>query len=65
MIGAYIAFRKLALLSEGAEPTKSEKMMSSHPDSDARAAEVKKRAEKDGVWKDPGTVSLPNKKLTS
>ena len=65
VVGANSAFKKLALLSAGGEPTKSEKMMSSHPDSEARAAEVKKRAEKDGVWKDPGTISLPKTKLKS
>ena len=65
VVGAYSAFRKLALLSGGAEPTISKKMMSSHPDSEARAAEVKKRAEKDDTWKDPGTISLPKKRLTS
>ena len=64
VVGAYTAFKKLALLSSGAEQTKSEKMMSSHPDSEARAAEVKKQAEKDGVWKDPGEVILPKTKLT-
>lgn len=65
VVGAYSAFKKIALLSAGAETTKSEKMMSSHPDSEARAAEVKKRAEKDGVWKDPGTIILPKNRLTS
>jgi metalloprotease len=64
VIGAYTAFKKLALLSGGADnQTKSQKMMSSHPDSEARAAEVKKRAEKDGVWKDPGEVKLPTVRL--
>lgn len=62
---AYTAFKKLSLLSEGSTQTKSEKMMSSHPDSEARANEVKRRAEKDGVWKDPGVVALPTSKLTS
>ncbi len=64
VIGAYTAFKKLALLSGGADnQTKSQKMMSSHPDSEARAAEVKTRAEKDGVWKDPGEVKLPTVRL--
>jgi metalloprotease len=64
VIGAYTAFKKLALLSGGADnQTKSQKMMSSHPDSEARAAEVKKKAEKDGVWKDPGEVKLPTVRL--
>ena len=65
VIGAYSVFKKLALLSAGAETTKSENMMSSHPNSEARAAEGKTRAEKDGVWKDPGIISLPNTRLTS
>ena len=65
VVAAYTAFKKLALLSAGAEQTKSEKMMSSHPDSEARAGEVKKHAEKDGLWKDPGEVVLPKSKLKS
>jgi metalloprotease len=63
VVGAYTAFKKLALLSSGHTQTKSEKMMSSHPDSEARAAEVKAHAEKDNLWKDPGTVALPNSPL--
>jgi metalloprotease len=59
VVGAYSAFKKLALLSGGSNQTKSQKMMNSHPDSEARAADVKKKAEKDGVWKDPGEVKLP------
>lgn len=65
VVAAYSAFKKLSLLSAGTELTKSEKMMSSHPDSEARAAEVKKRAEKDGAWKDPGTITLPKTRLTA
>jgi len=34
-------------------------MMSSHPDSEKRAEAAKKRAIKDGLWKDPGEVKLP------
>ncbi|MPS66591.1 MAG: peptidase [Chryseobacterium sp.] len=65
VVGAYTAFKKLALLSEGGEAqTGFEKMFNSHPDSNKRAEAVKKRAEKDGLWKDPGTVSLPKTKLT-
>ncbi len=64
VVGAYRAFKKLALLSEGSSMTKSQKMMSSHPDSEARAAEVKAHAEKDGLWKDPGEVTLPKERLT-
>lgn len=65
VVAAYSAFKKLSLLSAGNEQTRSEKIMSSHPDSEARAAEVKKRAEKDGGWKDPGTITLPKTKLTA
>jgi metalloprotease len=65
VIGAYTAFKKLALLSAGGDKqTKSEKMMSSHPDSEERAKEVKAKAEKDGLWKDPGEVKLPTERLT-
>jgi metalloprotease len=64
VVGAYSAFKKLALLSSGDKQTKSEKMMSSHPDSDARAIEVKEKAEKDGLWQDPGEVTLPKIRLT-
>ncbi len=64
VVGAYRAFKKLALLSGGDTQTKSEKMMSSHPDSEARAKEVKEKAEKDGLWKDPGEVKLPTVRLT-
>ena len=65
VVGAYTAFKKLALLSAGGDKqTKSEKMMSSHPDSEARAAEVKEKAQSDGLWKDPGEVVLPKVRLT-
>lgn len=63
VVGAYTAFKKLALLSNSKSKA-FEKMMSSHPDSDKRAETAKKKAEKDGLWKDPGTVSLPTTKLT-
>ncbi len=43
------AFRKLAALSGGAKQSNTQKMMSSHPDSEARAAAVEKWAEKDGL----------------
>ncbi len=45
------AFRKLAALSGGAQQSKTEQMMSSHPDSESRAAAVEKWAEKDGLNK--------------
>jgi putative metalloprotease len=63
VVGAYTAFKKLALLSEGSTQTNFEKMFNSHPDSNKRAESIKKRAEKDGLWKDPGTVTLPKTKL--
>lgn len=35
-----------------------------HPtDSGKRAEEIKKKAIKDGLWKDPGKVELPKQKL--
>ncbi len=53
VMGAYNAFMTLAKLSEeGDKATKFQKMMSSHPDSKARAEEVKKKAVKDGLWKE-------------
>lgn len=65
VVGAYTAFKKLALLSEGGTAQSGfQKMFNSHPDSNKRAEAVKKRAEKDGLWKDPGTVTLPTTKLT-
>ncbi len=63
VVGAYTAFKKLALLSNQ-KSTSYQKMMSSHPDSEKRASAVKKQAEKDGLWKDPGEVTLPTTKLT-
>ena len=64
VVAAYTAFKKFSLLSSGSKASTFQKMMSSHPDSDKRAEAVKKRAEKDGVWKDPGEVKLPTAKLT-
>ncbi|WP_292009009.1 M48 family metallopeptidase [Chryseobacterium sp.] len=65
VVAAYTAFRKLALLSESGEKQSGfQKMFNSHPDSAKRAEAIKKKAEKDGLWKDPGTVSLPKTKLT-
>lgn len=63
VVGAYTAFKKLALLGGGATASSYQKMMSSHPDSEKRAKTIMKRAEKDGVWKDPGEVTLPTTKL--
>lgn len=64
VVGAYTAFKKLSLLSSGSTMSSYQKMMSSHPDSDKRAEAVKKRAQKDGQWSDPGTVELPTERLT-
>lgn len=65
VVGAYTAFKKLGLLSEGAAAQSGfQKMFNSHPESNKRAEAIKKKAEKDGLWKDPGTVSLPTTKLT-
>ena len=64
VVGAYTAFKKLALLGGSAKATSFQKMMSSHPDSEKRAQIIMKKAEKDGVWKDPGVVTLPTAKLT-
>jgi metalloprotease len=54
VMGAYNAFMTLASLSDGssAQASKFQKMMNSHPDSKQRAEEVKKRAQKDGLWKE-------------
>jgi len=64
VVGAYTAFKILALLSGNSGVSGFEKMLSSHPDSDKRAEAVKARAEKDGLWQDPGTVTLPTAELT-
>ena len=45
------AFRILAKMSEGAEASFIDQMMSSHPDSKKRADHAKARAEKDGLYK--------------
>ncbi len=60
VVGAYTAFKKLGLLSASSKKQKTiEKMMNSHPDSNQRAEKVMEKSKKDGLWKDPGTVSLP------
>lgn len=59
VVAVYTAFKKMALLSGGETQSKFQKMMSSHPDSEKRAEAAKKRAIKDGLWKDPGEVTLP------
>lgn len=45
------AFRILAKMSEGTEASFIDQMMSSHPESQKRADDAKKRAEKDGLYK--------------
>lgn len=45
------AFKKLQALSTGDKQSKMEKMLSSHPDSGARAESVEKKAKKDGLDK--------------
>lgn len=45
------AFKKLASLSGGAEKSKTEKMLSSHPDSGQRSAQVEAWAKADGLYK--------------
>ncbi|KFF09632.1 M48 family metalloprotease [Flavobacterium hydatis] len=65
------AFRILAKMSEGAEGSFLDKMMSSHPDSKERADNAKKRAEKDGLYKPyvqqkiVNTVPVAAKKTTT
>ena len=59
VVAVYTAFKKMALLSGGDTQSKFQKMMSSHPDSEKRAEAAKKRAIKDGLWKDLGEVTLP------
>ena len=64
VIGAYTAFKKLELLGGGDKATSYQKMMSSHPDSEKRAQSIKDKAQKDGLWNDPGEVKLPTEILT-
>lgn len=65
VVAEYTAFKKLALLSEqGDKQSGFQKMFNSHPDSVKRADVIKKKAEKDGLWKDPGAVTIPTTKLT-
>lgn len=45
------AFRILAKMSQSSQASFIDQMMSSHPDSQKRAEDAKKRAEKDGVYK--------------
>jgi putative metalloprotease len=60
------AFRILAKMSQGAQSSFIDQMMSSHPDSSLRADEAKARAEKDGLYK-PYVQKMPvaKKKVTT
>ncbi len=51
VMGMASAFKKLASLSDGAERSKTEKMLSSHPESGDRAAKVEEWAKRDGLLK--------------
>lgn len=62
------AFRILAKMSEGAESSFIDQMMSSHPDSKQRADDAKARAENDGLYKayvKKPIVTTPAKKATT
>lgn len=61
-MGEVSAFRKLAALSGGAQQTKAEKRMSSHPDSNERATTIEEMAKKDGLYKAPAETGTTNKK---
>ena len=58
------AFRILAKMSEGAQSSFIDQMMSSHPDSKQRADDAKARAEKDGLYK-PYVQKMPVVKKTT
>ena len=53
VMGEVSAFRKLAALSGGAQQSKAEKRMSSHPDSNERADTIEEMAKNDGLYKAP------------
>lgn len=65
------AFRILAKMSEGSQASFIDQMMSSHPDSQKRADDAKKRAEKEGLYKPyvqqkiVNTVPIPAKKAAT
>lgn len=59
------AFNILASMSEGADSNFISQMMSSHPDSKARAEKARKRAEEDGVYKAYTQKSFSNKATTT
>ncbi len=58
VMGEVSAFRKLAKLSEGAQQSKMQKMTSSHPDSEQRAATIEDMAKKDGLYKEPAAEAV-------
>ena len=65
--GGYTAFMKfIKMEGDAATQSKFAKMMSSHPDSKKRAEEIKTKATKDGIWKEPvaevPVVAAPAKK---
>jgi putative metalloprotease len=59
------AFNILASMSEGADSNFISQMMSSHPNSKARAEKARKRAEEDGVYKAYTQKSFSNKATTT
>lgn len=59
------AFRILSKMSEGAQSTIIDQMMSSHPDSNQRADDAKARAEKDGLYKPYVQQKTGAKKVTA
>jgi putative metalloprotease len=56
----YTAFMKFANMEAegGTAQSKMDKMMASHPDSKKRAESIKKKAEKDELWKEPKPEAL-------
>ena len=65
--GGYTAFMKfIKMEGEATTQSKFAKMMNSHPDSKKRAEEIKIKATKDGIWKEPvaevPVVAAPAKK---
>jgi len=60
VVAAYTAFMKFANMESGSgvKSGTMDKMMSSHPDSKQRAESIKKKAEQDGLWKEPKPEDL-------
>ncbi len=59
---AYTVFKKTN--ADGEKQFGLQEMFNSHPASEKRAYNMKKKDEKDGLRKDSGTVTLPTTKLT-